>query len=88
MGEKKKFFLQIYLFIHERQRQRERKRHRQRKEAPCREPDVRLDPGTPGSCPWRKAAATTEPPRHPMGEKRIKKKHANLFCYTGKYEKE
>ena len=29
----------------------ERKRHRQReKPAPCREPDVKLDPGTLGSC--------------------------------------
>ena len=32
--------------------QRERQKHRQReKQAPCREPDVGLDPGTPGSCP-------------------------------------
>ena len=42
------------LFIHE--RQRERHRHRQReKQAPCREPDVRLDLGTPGSHPGPKA---------------------------------
>ena len=46
------FFLNI-LFIHERQRQRERQRHRQRekqreKQAPCREPDVGVDPRTPG----------------------------------------
>ena len=34
------------------ERERERQRHRQReKQAPCREPDVGLDPGTPGSCP-------------------------------------
>ena len=40
------FFLKI-LFIYERQRERERQRHRQReKQAPCREPDVGLDPGT------------------------------------------
>ena len=32
-----------------RDRERERQRHRQReKEAPCREPDVGLDPGSPG----------------------------------------
>ena len=36
----------IYLFI----RDRERQRHRQReKQAPHKEPDVGLDPGTPGS---------------------------------------
>ena len=36
---------------------RERQRHRQReKQAPCREPDVGLDPGTPGSHPGLKAA--------------------------------
>ncbi|XP_048964795.1 m7GpppN-mRNA hydrolase isoform X2 [Canis lupus dingo] len=38
------------LFIHERHRERERQRHRQReKQAPCREPDVGLDPGSPES---------------------------------------
>ena len=43
---------------------RERQRHRQReKQAPCREPDVGLDPETLGSCPGLKAAA--EPLRHP-----------------------
>ena len=32
------------------ERKRERQRHRRReKQAPCREPDVGLDPGTPGS---------------------------------------
>ena len=47
------FFLKI-LFIHE--SHRERQRHRQKeKEAPCREPDVGLDLGTPGSCPKPKA---------------------------------
>ena len=35
-----------------------RQRHRQReKQAPCREPVVGLDPGTPGSCPEPKADA-------------------------------
>ena len=51
---KKKRF---YLFIHERhrERQRERQRHRQReKQVPCREPDVGLDPGSPGSHPGPK----------------------------------
>ena len=45
------------------QRERERERHRQReKQAPCREPDVGLDPRTPGSCPGLKAA--TKPLSH------------------------
>ena len=42
----------------ERERERERQRHRQReKQAPCREPEVGLDPRTPGSCPELKADA-------------------------------
>ena len=36
----------------ERERQRQRKREKQ---APCKEPDVRLDPGTPGPYPELKA---------------------------------
>ena len=42
----------------ERERERERgQRHRQREmQAPCREPDVGLDPGSPGSRPGLKAA--------------------------------
>ena len=44
--------------------ERERQRHRQReKQAPCREPDVGLDPGTLGSGPGLKAGAN--PLRHP-----------------------
>ena len=39
----------------ERERERERQRHRQReKQAPCREPDMGLDPGSPGSHPGLK----------------------------------
>ena len=39
-------------------RDRERQRHRQReKQAPCEEPDVGLDPGTPGSHPEPRADA-------------------------------
>ena len=38
--------------------ERDGQRHRQReKQAPCRVPDVGLDPGTPGSCPEPKADA-------------------------------
>ena len=37
--------------------ERERQRHRQREnQAPCREPDVGLDPGSSGSHPGLKAA--------------------------------
>ena len=39
-------------------------RHTQReKQTSHREPDVRLNPGTPGSPPEPKADTTTEPPR-------------------------
>ena len=43
--------------MRERERERERQRHRQReKHAPCREPDVGLDPRSPESGPGLKAA--------------------------------
>ena len=48
----------IYLFMRDRDRERERQRHRQReKQAPCREPDMGLNPWTPGSCPELKTDA-------------------------------
>ena len=41
----------------ERERERERQRHRQReKQAPCREPDLGLDPRSPVSHPGPKVA--------------------------------
>ena len=44
----------------------EKQSHRQsEKHAPCREPDVELDPRSPGSCPRLKASTNTEPPRDP-----------------------
>ena len=54
---KEDFFLKIfYLFM--RDTHKERQRHRQReKQAPFREPDVGLDPRTPGSRPELKADA-------------------------------
>ena len=60
----------IYLFMRHthtntvRERERERQRHRQReKQAPCREPDVGLDPRTSGSHSGPKAGA--KPLSHP-----------------------
>ena len=42
--------------MRDRERERERQRHMQReKQAPCREPDVGLDPRSPGSRPGLKA---------------------------------
>ena len=52
------FFLKdfIYLLMRDTHRERERQRHRQReKQVPCREPDVGLHPGSPGSLPGLKA---------------------------------
>ena len=44
--------------------ERERQRHRQReKQAPCRDPDVGLNPRTPGSHPGPEAG--TKPLKHP-----------------------
>ena len=52
----------IYLFMKD--THTERQRHRQReKQGPCREPDVGLDPRTPGLCPGLKAGA--QPLSHP-----------------------
>ena len=46
------------------EREREKQRHRRReKQDPCWEPDVGLDPGTPGSCTGPKAGA--KPLSHP-----------------------
>ena len=43
--------------MRQRKRERVRQRHRQREmQAPCREPDVGLDPRSPGSRPGLKAA--------------------------------
>ena len=44
-----------FYFIHERQRDREAETQAEEKQAPCRETDVGLDPGSPGSCPGPKA---------------------------------
>ena len=49
------------------EKERGRQRYRQReKQASFKEPNVGLDPRTPGSCPGPKAGAkTAEPPRDP-----------------------
>ena len=45
------------MIVTERERERERQRHRQReKQAPCREPDMGLTLGSPGSGPGLKVA--------------------------------
>ena len=49
------FFKRFYLFIHERQREREEETQAREKQAPCGEPNVGLDPGSPGSDPGLKA---------------------------------
>ena len=57
------FFLKIWFFYSwETERERGRDRWRE-KQAPCREPDTGLDPGSPGSCPEQKAGA--QPLSHP-----------------------
>ena len=58
------FFVFKDLFIYDRHRERETQRHRRReKQAPCGEPDVGLDPGSPGSRPGPKTGA--KPLSHP-----------------------
>ena len=47
------FLKRFYLFMRDTERGRDRQREKQ---APCREPDVGLDPGSPGSHPRLQAA--------------------------------
>ena len=58
MASKKNFFKDfIYLFMREIEREGGGQRHRQREEqASCLEPDMGLDPRSPGSHPGLKAA--------------------------------
>ena len=46
----------IYLFTRDTHRERGQRHREREKQAPCREPDMGLDPGSPGSCPGLKAA--------------------------------
>ena len=71
------YFILFFKFIYSWERERERQRHRQReKQAPCGEPDVGLDPGSPGSpglCPnWL--------PLHPFSCRRARV-HTNFPIY-------
>ena len=51
-------FLKDFIYLFMRDTQREGQRHRQReKQAPWRDPNVGLDPRTPGSCPGPQADA-------------------------------
>ena len=60
------FFFKIFIYLFMRHTEREKQRHRQaEKQAPCMEPDVGLDPRTPGLCPGPKAG--TKPLSHPPG---------------------
>ena len=62
-------------------RDRERQRHRRRdKQAPCREPDVGLDPKTPGSRPEPKA--DTHPLSHPGDPNSLTLKPAVIIPYS------
>ena len=64
-------------------RERERQRHKQReKQAPCREPDVGLDPRTLGSRPEPKAEA--QPWSHPGVPERyiLKRNLSNIVKYN------
>ena len=50
------------------ERERERQRHRQReKQAPCKEPDVGLDPRSPGSHPGLQVALNRYATRAALG---------------------
>ena len=54
------FFFKDFIYLFMRDTERERQRHRQReKQAPRREPDVGLDPQTPGSTPWARGRCST-----------------------------
>ena len=48
------FFLKT-LFIYSLETEREGQHRQREKQAPCREPDMGLDPGSPGSRPGLKA---------------------------------
>ena len=56
-------FFRFLKFTHKRHTQRQKLMQREENQAPCREPDMGLDPETPGSRPEPKADA--QPLSHP-----------------------
>ena len=58
-----KIIFLIYVFMRDRERERERENEAEGEAAPCREPDVGLNPRAPGSHPGLKADAL--PLSHP-----------------------
>ena len=71
--------IRFYLFTHERHRKRQRHKHG-KKQAPCREPDVRLNPRTLESGPDPKA--DVQPPSHSGA---LKSKIERQSILTSKY---
>ena len=64
--ESNEFFLFFFFKIYSQERGQSY-RQREEKQAPCRDPDVGFDPGTPGSRPEPKGCrSTTEPARRPV----------------------
>ena len=64
------------------EREREKQRHRWgEKQSPCREPDVGLDPGTPGSGLGPKAGA--KPLSHPGIPAVVFKEEDNIMSECG-----
>ena len=57
------FFFLIYLFMSHTEREREEETQAEGEVGSMPEPDMGLDPGTPGSCPGAKAGA--KPLSHP-----------------------
>ena len=79
------FFLKIFYLFIQRERKRERQRHRQReKQAPCREPNMGLDPGSPGSHPGLQAVLNCCATRATLNSLKKKKK---LFIHE-RHERE
>ena len=58
-----KFFFKYFIYLFMRDTERMAETQAREKQAPCRDPDVGFDPGSPGSRPGPKAGA--KPLRHP-----------------------
>ena len=62
------YYFKVFIYVFTRDTEREAETRQREKQAPCREPEAGLDPGTPGSCPGLQADWTTEPPGALEGE--------------------